>query len=256
MKKGVFFLILLLPLTAIASSYEDVPLDKPIINYNDKASLQRGAKYYMNYCSGCHSLKYLRYEQLASGVGIVDEQGQVLDKLVKQNLIFTGAKITDPIIAAMSEQQAIDWFGVAPPDLTLEIRSKGAPWVYTYLRSFYQDSNRPLGTNNLLFPDTAMPNVLEGLQGIQVPVYGEDTIDDAGTKEKIHEIKGLRIVQLGSMSPEQFDKMLNDLVNFLAFASEPEKAERHKIGVLVILFLIIFALLAYLLKKSYWKDIP
>lgn len=243
MRKWWGVLIVLLPLVVMAASYEGVPLEKPTINYNDKASLQRGAKYFMNYCSGCHSLQYLRYEQMAQGIGIVDEKGQVLNALVKQNLIFTGAKITDPIIAAMSEQQGIDWFGIAPPDLTLEVRSKGAPWVYTYLRSFYRDKKRPLGTNNLLYPDMAMPNVLEPLQGIQEAVYDGD------------DIKGLKLVKLGSLSPKEFDKMLNDITNFLAFASEPEKAERHKIGIWVILFLVIFAVLAYLLKKAYWEDI-
>lgn len=243
MKRWWGLLIVLLPLVVMAASYEGVPLEKPTINYSDKASLQRGAKYFMNYCSGCHSLQYLRYEQMAQGIGIVDKNGQVLNQLVKKNLIFTGAKITDPIISTMSEQQGIDWFGIAPPDLTLEVRSKGAPWIYTYLRSFYQDKKRPLGTNNLLYPDMAMPNVLEPLQGVQIPV------------SESHVIKGLKLVKLGSLSPKEFDKMLNDLVNFLAFASEPEKAERHKIGVLVILFLVIFALLAYLLKKAYWEDI-
>lgn len=208
------------------------------LDATDYASLQRGARLFMNECSGCHSLKYLRYDSLAKGLQITDESGKVLDKIVKDNLLFVGDSITDPILTAMRSTDAANWFGIVPPDLTLEVRYRGADWVYAYLRSFYIDPARPWGVNNLIYPDVAMPHVLVELQGAQVL-----------TKE------GLKLAKPGSMTPKQYEEAVADLVNFLSYVSEPAQTMRHKIGAWVLVFLIIFAVFSYLLKREYWKTV-
>lgn len=202
----------------------------------DKASLQRGAGLYMNYCSGCHSLQYMRYQRLADDLSIPA-------KLVQDNLIFSEAKLGDPIKSNIFSKDAEAWFGVAPPDLTLIAKIRGVDWLYTYLHSFYQDDNRPWGTNNLLFPEVAMPHVLVSLQGVQQPVYSRDN----------QYIIGLKLIKPGQLSQREYDQVINDLVNFLAYTAAPEKLERQDLGIRVLLFLAIFAILAYLLKRVYWQ---
>lgn len=228
---------------------------KANINLHDKASLQRGAKLYMNHCAGCHSLKYMRYQRMAKDIGIVDSFGDVYQDLVKDNLIFTGAKIGDTIKTAMQEQDAKQWFGVAPPDLSLIARVRGANWIYTYLQSFYVDTKRPWGANNLLLPDTAMPNVLESLQGEQIPIFKKEKLDVLGKEQPVEAISHLALVKQGSMSPEQFKVATNDIVNYLVYVSEPAKLKREALGYWVLGFLIILAVLAYFLKREYWKKI-
>jgi len=208
------------------------------VDVTDYASLQRGARLFMNECSGCHSLQYTRYDSLAKGIQITDESGKVLDQIVKDNLLFVGDSLTSPIVAAMRSQDAANWFGMVPPDLTLEARYRGADWLYGYLRSFYIDPSRPWGVNNLVFPGVAMPDVLVELQGAQ-----------ALTKD------GLQLVQPGSMTPQEFDAAVVDLVNFLSYISEPAQTVRHKIGGWVLVFLVIFMVFSYLLKREYWKDV-
>ena len=213
-------------------------LDKAPIDLSDYASLQRGARLYMNECSGCHSLKYTRYDSLAKGIEITDEDGKVLDAIVKDNLIFTGVPLTSPIYTALQPQEGESWFGVAPPDLTLVARYRGVDWLYTYLRSFYADPKRPWGVNNLVYPDVAMPHVLLNLQGEQV-------LTD----------NGLKLVKPGKLSVSAYDTAVADLVNFLSFVAEPVQLERRKIGAWVLVFLGIFLVFSYLLKKEYWKDV-
>lgn len=249
------FLLVFLPIFTWAASESLVPLEHAKIDLSDKASLQRGAKLYINYCLGCHSLSYLRYNRMAKDIGIVNNKGKVLTDLVKENLIFSGANISDTILSAMPELEAARWFGKAPPDLTLVARIRGADWIYTYLKSFYADPARPLGVNNLVFPDVAMPNVLVNLQGIQIPLYKTTKRVVNGKVESIKVISHLAIEQPGSMSEAEFDSAINDLTNFLAYAAAPETSKRHFIGYWVIGFLLIFAILTYFLKREYWRDI-
>ncbi len=225
-------LFLILPIlggTGFAIAEEgEIPLDKAPIDLTDLPSLQRGAKLFMNMCSGCHSLKYIRYSTMAKDIGIVDAKGQILEQVIKDNLIFNGGKITDTIQTAMNKAEGEAWFGIAPPDLSLVARSRGADWLYTYLRSFYLDAKKPWGVNNTVFPDVAMPDVLFNLRS---RLYAE--------KE----------------GKEKFDGAILDIVNFLQYAGEPIQQTRKQLGIWVLLFLAIFFVFAYLLKREYWKDV-
>lgn len=251
--------ILLLLLSSVVNLYAVdllIPLQKANIDTSDYPSLQRGAKYFVNYCSGCHSLSYTRYDRLARGVGIKDYQGIVYESLVQDNLMFNTKKLASPVLRSMTEADSAKWFGVSPPDLTLVTRYRSADWVYTYLKSFYIDKKRPLGVNNLVFKDTAMPHVLANLQGEQLPQYSEVEKITAGKPVEITKVfRQFTQVKAGSFTPKEYDVLVLDLVNFLQYIGEPEKAERIKIGVWVILFLLVFLVVAYLLKREYWKDV-
>lgn len=227
----------IMPYAALAADPK-IPLDKAPLDISDYASLQRGAQLFMNECAGCHSLQYMRYDSLAKGIEITDENGKVLEQVVKDNLIFTGAAMSDPIKSAMRPVDGATWFGIAAPDLTLEARYRGVDWLYTYLRSFYVDPTRPWGVNNLVYPDVAMPHVLLNLQGEQVLT---DT--------------GLAIAKQGTMSEAEFDSAMADLVNFLSYVAEPVQLERRRMGVWVLVFLGIFLIFSYLLKREYWKNV-
>ncbi len=209
----------------------------------DRASLQRGAQLYMNYCSGCHSLKYLRYSRMADDLGLSEQE-------VMENLNFTGADFGEHIIASMPAEPAAKWFGKAPPDLTLISRVRGSDWIYTYLKSFYLDSSRPVGWNNTLFANASMPNPLWQLQGLQLPELGEA---DPDTGER--QVKSLKLSQPGQQNPAEFDQSVRDITNFLQYAGEPAALKRQRLGVWVVLFLAFFTFLAYLLKRDYWKDV-
>ena len=246
MKKIIVALMFLaLPGLSLAAGGEGYPLQPAPIDPHDKASLQRGAKLFVNYCMGCHSLEHQRYNRMARDIGLTDEQ-------VKGNLIFTGAKTGDLMKNAMPKADAKRWFGVTPPDLTVISRSRGVDYLYTYLQTFYQDPTRPFGVNNAVFPNAGMPHVLWELQGMQKPVYAVHK-DAAGHEVKT--IKGFELVQAGSMSPPEFKEAMADLTNFLAYAGEPIKLERQKIGIWVLLFLGLAFVVFYLLKKEYWKDV-
>ncbi|CAN5438725.1 cytochrome c1 [soil metagenome] len=251
----ILFIILLITLPVITCATEgtQVHLDKAPLDVTDKASLQRGAGLFMNYCLGCHSLQYMRYNRMAKDIDIVNKDGQVNEQLLKENLIFSDAKLADPIRSAMPPEKAKVWFGVAPPDLTLTVRVRGADWLYTYLRSFYKDSKRPWGTNNLIFPDVAMPNVLLPLQGEQHPVYR--VVHKAGSSGAERVIDNLLLIDNGTMTTPQFNRAVADIVNFLAYVSEPERQERQYIGLWVIVYLLVLLMLLYSLKEEYWKDI-
>lgn len=211
---------------------------------SDKASLQRGAKYFMNYCSGCHSLQHLRFSRMAEDLGMSEEE-------VMENLNFTGAAFGEHIMSSMPAEQAAEWFGVAPPDLSLTVRSKlgGPDWVYTFLMSFYQDDASAIGWNNTWFPDVSMPNVLWDMQGLQRPVMGEPDASGAPTIER------LEIAQAGSMSQEEFQGVARDITAFLQYAAEPAALKRTSIGVWVLLFLVFFTFLTWLLKEEFWRDV-
>jgi ubiquinol-cytochrome c reductase cytochrome c1 subunit len=194
---------------------------------------------------GCHSAQYQRYNRMARDLGLTDEQ--VLD-----NLIFTGVKIGETMKNAMPKDTAKKWFGAAPPDLSVIARSRGADYLYTYLRTFYLDESRPYGANNAIFPSVGMPHVLWELQGWQKAVY--KTVKDA-SGNPMEVIDGFELVQEGSMPPREFDKAMADLVSFMVYIAEPIQQERKRIGVWVLLFLVLAFAVFYPLKKEYWKDV-
>lgn len=213
------------------------------VDLEDAASLQRGAQLYMNYCAGCHSLKYMRYSRIAEDLGLTEEQ-------VMNNLNFTGAKFGEHVISPMPAAGGEKWFGKAPPDLSVIARVRGSDWIFTYLKSFYLDESRPLGWNNKLFPNASMPNPLWELQGNQRAIYGKK---DAKTGET--PVERFEIAQAGTQDAEEFDRTARDITAFLEYAGEPGAMKRQQTGVWVILFLTFFTLMAWLLKKEYWRDV-
>lgn len=237
--------LLLMPLLAAASGGAGVHLESAAIDLSDQASLQRGAKSFVNYCMGCHSLKYMRYNRMAADLGIPEAE-------LRDNLIFGNAKPGDLMDTSMRPEDGEKWFGTAVPDLTLVARWRNPDWVYTYLKSFYVDPSRPYGVNNTVFPDVGMPDVLWRQRGTQKAVYEEGT-DAAGNPTKT--FSHLEPVDSGTMGAEEFDNMVRDLTTFLAYMGEPMQLERRSLGIYVILFLLLFTVLAYLLKKEYWHDV-
>ncbi len=209
-----------------------LPLDSANNDLTDKTSLKNGFKTYINYCLGCHQLKYQRYNRTFTDLGIDEADGIA-------NYMYTGEKVGDHITNTMPAKEAAAWFGTAPPDLTLEARLRSPDWIYTYLRSFYLDESRPFGVNNTLFKDVGMPHVLQDLQGVS-------SIDEHG---KLTPAKG------GTLTTEEYDIVVRDLANFLEYVGEPNKLERKEMGYNVLIFLFIFFVISYLLKKEYWKDV-
>ncbi len=225
-----------------------VHLESPRIDQSNDKSLQRGAAAFVNYCMGCHTADYQRYSRLAQDAGLSDED-------VEKNLIFTTDEAGEPtkvgslMVNNMTTEYGKQAFGVMPPNLALTARSRGVDWIYTYLKSYYVDPEKiGTGVNNLVFPDTAMPHVLWDLQGLQTPVYGEEV---HGSRP----ITGLELTQEGSMSPDEYDDLVSDITNFMAYMSDPIKETRHRVGMWVMLFLFGLLIVAYFLKKEYWKDI-
>ena len=191
-------------------------LDQANTDINDQNSLQNGAKLFMNYCSGCHSIAFMRYNRIGKDLNISDAD-------VEKNLMFSGDKIGETITSSMSKTGAEKWFGTTPPDLSLVSRSKGVDWVYTYLRSFYKDESRPFGVNNKILVNASMPDVLWDLKQ--------------------------------NKSAEDFDQDVRDITNFLDYVGEPAKLVRVDLGYKVLAFLFVLFILSYLLKKEYWKDV-
>ncbi len=233
--KNVLLVLMLLPLfVSIQQAFanEDVHLDKAPIDASNYESLQRGARTFTNYCLNCHSANYMRYNRLLE-IGLTEQQ-------IKENLIFTGDKVGDQMKVAMNKKEAKTWFGVAPPDLSVEVRARGADWIYSYMRGFYRDSTRPTGWNNTVYDKVAMPHILYELQG-------EQALN--------HETHELTLAKPGKLSVTEYDAMVGDLTNYLAFMSEPAKQQRNHMGWFVLLFLGVLLVLTYKLKKAYWKDI-
>ena len=236
---------------AFASSGELPYSFKPATR--NTASLQRGARDFMNYCSGCHSLKYLRYNRLGKDLGIPDEQ-------LKTHLMFTSDKLGDHIVSSMPKasmdpstpSEPEKWFGRAPPDLSLSARERGADWIYSYLMTFYLDPSRPAGVNNLVLPGASMPHVLGDLQGWQAKVEEKSGEESGGHG---HHGPKLELVQKGSLSELDYKDRVGDLTNFLVYAAEPGRNKRMALGGPVLLFVAIFGILCYLLKVEYWKDV-
>jgi ubiquinol-cytochrome c reductase cytochrome c1 subunit len=242
--RGLFLLIAILPAAAFAAG-EGFPLQHANTDVASLASLQRGARNFVNYCLGCHSAKYMRYSQVAEDLALTEAD-------VRANLMFTGSSIYDTMQSAMPADKARQWFGNAPPDLSLITRSRGVDYVYTFMKSFYVDPLRPTGANNAVLPQTAMPNVFAGLQGTQQPRF-EKKVDKEG-KEAIHLI-ALDPLASGEMPAASFDSFVRDTVAFLEYVSEPAKAQRMSLGIWVVLFLLMFTAFTWFLYKEYWKDV-
>jgi len=245
--RNLLLALLLAPLAA-AMAAEEVKLDRAPIDSRDVISLQRGAQVFVNYCLGCHSTSYMRYNRLQD-LGLSEQQ-------IRDNLIFTGAKVGELMKNAMDPNDAKEWFGAPPPDLTVVARSRsspagsGADWLYTYLRSFYRDPGRLGGWNNVVFPNVGMPHALYQLQGEQV-LKTEKT---EGPGYPI-EVQKLALERPGTMTPLEYDRLVADLVNFMNYMAEPASHERKQIGIYALLFLGVLFVLAFLLKKEYWKDV-
>ena len=238
----------------------------------DTASLQRGARTYVNYCLGCHALSFMRYDRMGRDLYLTAEQ-------VSENLLYAADKVTAPMSIAMRPEAARNWFGVAPPDLSVISRARGADWLYSYLTTFYVDSNpsRPFGVNNVVFEDVGMPHALVPLQGLQTYVQGESPADatevhtlglavdgdDIVVRKSatmpdgshVSVVDRLTVTEPGELRPGEFRKAMRDLVNFLVYAGEPSRIERQALGFWVVLFLVVLALILRALYKEYWKDV-
>lgn len=228
--KKLLFILVFLPSIVLANEME-INVTAPI-DPSDQTSLQRGARTFINNCLNCHSANYMRYNRLQE-IGLTEKQ-------IKDNLLFAGEKVGDTMKVAINKADAKKWFGVAPPDLSVEVRARGADWVYAYMRGFYRDETTASGWNNAVFDKVAMPHVLYELQGEQV---------------MNHETHALEMVKPGKLSPDEYDAFVADLTNYMAFMAEPAKQQRKHTGIWVLLFLGVLLVLAIKLKKAYWKDI-
>lgn len=241
--KKLLLLLLALPALAIAAG-PTVPLDKAPVNFNDHDSLQRGARIFVNYCLNCHSAAYMRYNRMED-IGLTEVQ-------IKDNLLFASEKPGETMTIAMRTADAKAWFGAPPPDLSVITRSRGPDWVYTYLRGFYRDDTRTTGWNNTVFDKVGMPHVMQDLQGHLAPVYRSEIGED-GKEHQV--IERMEVVKPGQLTLAEYDAQVGDLVNYLDWMGEPAKGDRMRIGLFVLLFLGVFYVVAFYLKKEFWKDV-
>lgn len=210
------------------------------------ASLQRGASNFVNYCLGCHSLKYVRWSRVA-------EDLDISEAVLSQQLLPEGAKSTDYILSSLPKAEAEAWFGKVPPDLSLVARSRGPDWVFRFLKGFYADPTKTTGTNNLVLDGASMPAVLSSLEGVKAAVFAEHGA--AGGHGGGPAVERFEELAPGALKPEQFDGFVRDTVNFLDYAGDPSQVDRRAIGIWVVLFLLVFTSFAWMLKKEYWKDV-
>lgn len=236
--KNFLFLLAAAPVVAFASG-ASVHLDKAPVNLSDQDSLQRGARMFVNYCLNCHSAGAMRYSRLQD-LGLTEDQ-------IKDNLMFAAEKPGETMKIGMSKADAKAWFGANPPDLSVIARSRGADWLYSYLRGFYRDDTRATGWNNTVFDKVGMPHVMWNLQGEMVPVHKKD-----GEHEVVER---LELAKPGSVTLAEYDAMVGDLVNYLVWMGEPAQLQRKQLGLIVLAFLAVFFVVAYYLKKEFWKDI-
>ena len=229
---------------ALADEEGGIALMHSGADITDIQSLQRGARNFMNYCSGCHSLTYLRYKRMGDDLKIPEAE-------LPANLMFTSDKVYDGINSAMPADAA-DWFGKQPPDLSLMARERGVDYIYSFLKGFYVDNTRPWGVNNMYLPAAAMPDVLADLQGLQKPVFKNEP-DAGGNAHMV--LDKVESMTPGALSPQEYDVFVRDIANFLDYAGEPVKAKRESLGIFITLFLLVGFVLAYSLKKEYWKDV-
>ncbi len=227
-----FFIIIFLFIPPLSFSAENIELSKAPVDLTDNLSLQRGAKIFTNYCLNCHSAKYMRYSNLQD-IGLSAET-------IKNDLLFTGNKIGDTMSVNMSMKDSKKWFGAAPPDLSVVARSRGADWIYSYMRGFYRDPTRPMGWNNTVYVNSAMPHILWELEG--------EKILNPKTKK-------LEKFSSGKLNAKEYDATIADLTNYLVYMSEPDQLKRKKMGYYVIGFLLLLLFLTIKLKKEYWRDI-
>jgi ubiquinol-cytochrome c reductase cytochrome c1 subunit len=239
-RKVVIAFVLSIGIASGAAAQHEAALDSANTNVANTASLQRGAKYFVNYCLGCHSAEYVRYNRLGQDLQLSEQQ--LID-----NLMFTGEQVFDTMENAMSAEDAARWFTIAPPDLSLIARSRGTDYIYTFLRSFYAAPDRPTGVDNIVLPGTAMPHVLWQLQGTQRAVFEEH--------EGVQEFDSFELMRPGELSASDYDNVVRDIVNFLDYIAEPIKLKRQQLGIRVIGFLLVFLLIAFMLKKEIWKDV-
>ena len=225
----------------------------PTQKLTDAAALQHGAKLFSNYCLSCHSASYMRYNRLRD-IGLTDEQ-------IRDNLLFAGEKVGETMQVAMNPLEAKQWFGAAPPDLTVIARSRAAPgqgsgadYLYTFLRTYYRDETKATGWNNLAFPSVAMPHVLWQLQGQRRATYADEKDPHDATKT-LHVFKGYEQVTPGSLSAREYDEAVGDLVAFLQWMGEPMQKDRVRLGVIVLIFLALFTVVAWRLNAAFWKDV-
>ncbi len=216
MKKIIVLIAALVFPSLVCAQGAEPELEPAPINLDDKVSLQRGAQLFVNNCMGCHSAKYVRYERVATDLDIPSD-------VALKNLAFTTDKIGDTMVSAMPKDVAKKWFGNPPPDLSLEARLRGSDWVYAYLTGFYKDEKRPFGVNNHVFPDVGMPHVLSTLEA--------------------------------SLTKDEFKSRMADLTNYMVYMAEPIRAERERLGVWVLLFIVILGIPVYFLNREYWKDV-
>ena len=221
-----------------------VHLEPAEIDPGNISSLQRGARNFMNYCSGCHSAQYVRFNTIGKYLELSEEQ-------LVDNLMFNAEKTFETIQASMPAEDAARWYGTAPPDMSLMARAKGADYIFNFLKGFYLDADSPTGVDNSVLAGTSMPHVLWQLQGYQRAVIEEHTVDGVAS----HKIVGFEHVTTGSLDAEDYDDFVRDTVNFLAYISEPIRSERRKLGVWVLMYLIVFWVIAVMLKKQIWKDV-
>ncbi|MCL5059469.1 MAG: cytochrome c1 [Candidatus Thermoplasmatota archaeon] len=236
--KNFLFLLAAAPVVAFASG-ASVHLDKAPVNLADQESLQRGARMFVNYCLNCHSAGSMRYSRLQD-IGLTEDQ-------IKDNLMFAAEKPGETMKVGMTKADGKAWFGANPPDLSVIARSRGADWLYTYLRGFYRDDTTATGWNNTVFDKVGMPHVMWTLQGEMAPVYRKD-----GEHEVIER---LELAKPGSVTLAEYDAMVGDLVNYLVWMGEPAQVQRKQLGLIVLIFLAVFFVVAYYLKKEFWKDI-
>ena len=231
MKKIIIFIMLLIQSSFIFASEENY-LEKAPIDLSDQPSLQKGARTFINYCLNCHSAKYMRYNKLLD-IGLSKKD-------IKENLLFTGKKIGDPMEISMPVKESKKWFGATPPDLSVIARSRGSDWIYSYMKGFYRDSSREIGWNNLVYTNSAMPHILWELQG-------EQGLDKNTGK--------LSLIKAGKLNQKEYDSVITDLTNFITYMSEPGQLKRKKMGFYVVGFLLLLLVLTVKLKKEFWKDI-
>ena len=229
---------------SVAIGASEIQLQEANIDPENIASLQRGARNFMNYCSGCHSAQYVRYKTIGKYLELSEDQ--LID-----NLMFNAANTFETINVAMPADSAERWFGKTPPDLSLRARAKGADYIYSFLKGFYVDSNSPTGVDNIVLSGTSMPHILWELQGFQAAIYSENIVDSVTSLE----FEGFEQVTAGSMNAEEYDDFVRDTVNFLAYITEPIRSERRRLGVWVLMFLLFFLIIATMLKKQIWKDV-
>lgn len=244
MKIARIFIPVLAIAAAPAFAASQVPLQKSGIDPGNVNSLQRGARNFMNYCSGCHAAKYVRYKTIGKDLELSEQQ--LID-----NLMFNAEKTFETINVAMRPDEAERWFGVVPPDMSLIARAKGADYIYSFLNGFYVDDESPTGVNNLYQQHSSMPHVLWPLQGFNEAVFAEDS-HDGTTSRKFERFETLT---QGALDKEDYEEFVRDTTNFLAYIAEPIRSDRRKLGVWVLMFLVFFLILASMLKKQIWKDV-